>query len=44
MLLYQFENEKFECLSYKKKTLKLSNKLKFLKSAYWMSVLYMEAV
>ena len=30
MLLYQFENKKFECLSYKKKTLKLSNELKFL--------------
>ena len=27
MLLYQFENKKFECLSYQKKTLKLSNKL-----------------
>ena len=26
MLLYQFENKKFECLSYQKKTLKLSNK------------------
>ena len=31
MLLYQFENKKFECLSYQKKTLKLSNKLTFLK-------------
>ena len=30
MLLYQFENKKFECLSYQKKTLKLSNKLTFL--------------
>ena len=29
MLLYQFENKKFECLSYRKKTLKLSNKLTF---------------
>ena len=29
MLLYQFENKKFECLSYQKKTLKLSNKLTF---------------
>ena len=27
MLLYQFENKKFECLSYRKKTLKISNKL-----------------
>ena len=27
MLLYQFENKKFECLSYRKKILKLSNKL-----------------
>ena len=27
MLLYQFENKKFECLSYGKKTLKLSNKI-----------------
>ena len=26
MLLYQFETKKFECLSYQKKTLKLSNK------------------
>ena len=26
MLLYQFENKKFECLSYQKKTLKLSNR------------------
>ena len=26
MLLYQFENKKFECLSCQKKTLKLSNK------------------
>ena len=26
MLLYQFENKKFECLSYQKRTLKLSNK------------------
>ena len=26
MLLYQFENMKFECLSYQKRTLKLSNK------------------
>ena len=26
MLLHQFENKKFECLSYQKKTLKLSNK------------------
>ena len=26
MLLYQFENKKFECLSYQKKTLKLSDK------------------
>ena len=26
MLLYQFENKKFECLSYQKKTLKLANK------------------
>ena len=26
MLLYQFENKKCECLSYQKKTLKLSNK------------------
>ena len=26
MLLYQFENKKFECLSYQKKALKLSNK------------------
>ena len=26
MLLYQFENKKFEFLSYRKKTLKLSNK------------------
>ena len=25
MLLYQFENKKFECLSYQKKTLKLSS-------------------
>ena len=30
MLLYQFENKKFECLSYRKKILKLSNKLTFL--------------
>ena len=30
MLLYQFENKKFECLSYRKKTLKLSNNLTFL--------------
>ena len=30
MLLYQFENKKFECLSYRKKTLKLSYKLAFL--------------
>ena len=30
MLLYQFENKKFEYLSYQKKTLKLSNKLTFL--------------
>ena len=30
MLLYQFENKKFECLSYQKKILKLSNKLTFL--------------
>ena len=30
MLLYQFENKKIECLSYQKKTLKLSNKLTFL--------------
>ena len=29
MLLYQFENKKFECSSYQKKTLKLSNKLTF---------------
>ena len=29
MLLYQFENKKFECLSYQKKTLKLSNKKLF---------------
>ena len=28
MLLYQFENKKFECLSYQKKTLKSSNKKK----------------
>ena len=35
MLLYQFENKKFECLSYQKKTLKLSNKLTFLLSLYW---------
>ena len=28
MLLYQFENKKFESLSYQKKTLKLSNKKK----------------
>ena len=44
MLLYQFENKKFECLSYQKKTLKLSNKLTFLLSLYWMSLLHMEAV
>ena len=30
MLLYQFQNKKVECLSYKKKTLKLPNKLTFL--------------
>ena len=30
MLLYQFKNKKFECLSYRKKLLKLSNKLTFL--------------
>ena len=30
MLLYQFENKKFECLSYRKKILKLSNKFDFL--------------
>ena len=29
MLLYPFENKKFECLSYRKKILKLSNKLTF---------------
>ena len=44
MLLYQFENKKFDCLSYRKKTLKLSNKLTCLKSEYWMSLLHMEAV
>ena len=30
MLLYQFENKKFECLSYQKNTLKLINKIDFL--------------
>ena len=30
MLLYQFKNKKFECLSYQKKTLKLSNKIDIL--------------
>ena len=30
MLLYQFENKKFECLSYQKKTLKLFNKFDIL--------------
>ena len=30
MLLYQFENKKFECLSYQKKTLKLSYKIDIL--------------
>ena len=30
MLLYQFQNKKFECLSYRKKTLKLSNKFDIL--------------
>ena len=30
MLLYQFENKKFECLSYQKKTFKLPNKLTIL--------------
>ena len=30
MLLYQFENKKFECLSYSKKTFKLSNKIDIL--------------
>ena len=44
MLLYQFKNKKFECLSYQKKALKLSNKLTFLKSLYWISLLHMEAV
>ena len=29
MLLYQFENKKFECLSYQKNTSKLSDKLTF---------------
>ena len=29
MLLYQFENKKIESLSYRKKTLKLSNQLTF---------------
>ena len=42
--VYQFENKKFECLSYRKKTLELSNKLTFLYSAYWMYLLHMEAV
>ena len=30
MLLYKFENKKFERLSYQKKTLKLSNKLTYI--------------
>ena len=30
MLLYQFENKKVECLSYQKKTLKLSKKIDIL--------------
>ena len=30
MLLCQFENKKFECLSYQKKTLKLSKKIHIL--------------
>ena len=30
MLLFQFENMKFECLSYRKKTLELSKKIDIL--------------